>query len=145
MARGYKELLDPDQSHDDSHQQHVQEIPSHEGHVRNEIELQDLLHTDPKSGLSSMQVHQRLRQFGPNQLAEVKTNQLLKFLTYFVGPIAFLIELACILSAIVQVSKKKKRSWDCTPHATQTQTHTKKKREREHRAEVRKEEAVQQN
>ncbi|KAI9242470.1 MAG: plasma-membrane proton-efflux P-type ATPase [Podila humilis] len=104
MARGYKELLDPDQSHDDSHQQHSQQqhLPSQQGHVRNEIELQDLLHTDPKTGLSSMQVHQRLRQFGPNQLVEVKTNQLLKFLTYFVGPIAFLIELACILSAIVQ-------------------------------------------
>ncbi|KAG0011530.1 plasma membrane H+-ATPase, partial [Podila clonocystis] len=104
MARGYKELLDPDQSHEDSHQHHSQQqqIPSHQGHARNEIELQDLLHTDPKTGLSSMQVHQRLRQFGPNQLVEAKTNQLLKFLTYFVGPIAFLIELACILSAIVK-------------------------------------------
>lgn len=107
MARGYKELLDPDQSHDDQHQQHSQQqhTPLQQGHARNEIELQDLLHTDPKTGLSSMQVHQRLRQFGPNQLVEVKTNQLLKFLTYFVGPIAFLIELACILSAIVKVKK----------------------------------------
>ncbi|KAG0344308.1 hypothetical protein BG004_004569 [Podila humilis] len=128
MARGYKELLDPDQGHDDDPPQQLYSQPSHQHqplhhqqqhpiqqqqqqqqqqsqqqqHNSHSIELQDMLHTDPKTGLSSMQVHQRLRQFGPNQLVEVKKNQLLKFLTYFVGPIAFLIEIACILSAIVK-------------------------------------------
>ncbi|KAF9404601.1 hypothetical protein BGZ94_004058 [Podila epigama] len=113
MARGYKELLDPDQNHDleplQNNGQHqavpLQDIDAitHRGdNGQGEIELKDLLFTDPKTGLSSMQVHQRLRQFGPNQLPEVKSNQLLKFLSYFVGPIAFLIELACILSAIIK-------------------------------------------
>ncbi|KAF9138996.1 hypothetical protein BGX30_008485 [Mortierella sp. GBA39] len=66
------------------------------------VEMDDLLLTPPQTGLTHEQAAQRLRTFGPNQLVEVKVNQLLKFLSYFVGPIAFLIEAACIVSAIVK-------------------------------------------
>ncbi|KAF9334427.1 hypothetical protein BGZ91_010865 [Linnemannia elongata] len=66
------------------------------------VEMDDLMLTNPQTGLTHEQAAQRLKTFGPNQLVEVKVNQLLKFLSYFVGPIAFLIEAACIVSAIVK-------------------------------------------
>ena len=43
-----------------------------------------------------------LRQYGPNQIEEKKTNPFLKFLTYFWGPIPWMIEAAVILSGIVR-------------------------------------------
>lgn len=67
--------------------------------------MDDLMLTNPQTGLTHEQAAQRLKTFGPNQLVEVKVNQLLKFLSYFVGPIAFLIEAACIVSAIVKVKE----------------------------------------
>ncbi|ORZ14852.1 H(+)-ATPase [Lobosporangium transversale] len=67
-----------------------------------DIELEDLLRTDPMKGLTTEQASQRLRTFGPNELVEVKDSKILKFLSYFSGPIAFLIELACIISVIVK-------------------------------------------
>ena len=44
----------------------------------------------------------RLTQHGPNELEEKKTNEVLKFLSYFWGPIPWMIEAAVILSAIAQ-------------------------------------------
>jgi len=52
-------------------------------------------------GLSSEEVEKRLTQYGLNELAEKKSNPLLKFLSYFWGPIPWMIEIAVILSAIV--------------------------------------------
>ncbi|KAK3847894.1 MAG: H(+)-ATPase [Linnemannia gamsii] len=66
------------------------------------VEMDDLLLTNPQTGLTHEQAAQRYKTFGPNQLVEVKVNQFLKFLGYFIGPIAFLIEAACIVSAIVK-------------------------------------------
>ncbi len=54
------------------------------------------------SGLSSDEVEERLSQYGPNALEEKKVNPLIKFLSYFWGPIPWMIEVAAILSAIVQ-------------------------------------------
>ncbi|CAJ0904701.1 17398_t:CDS:1, partial [Entrophospora sp. SA101] len=65
-------------------------------------ELEALLHTDPSKGLTAEEARQRLEQFGKNELAEVKTNPFLKFLSYFTGAIAYLIEIACIFAAILQ-------------------------------------------
>ncbi|KAG9299910.1 hypothetical protein G9A89_009637 [Geosiphon pyriformis] len=65
-------------------------------------ELEALLHTDPSKGLTTEEAQTRLEQFGRNELAEVKTNPILKFLSYFTGAIAYLIELACIFAAIVK-------------------------------------------
>ncbi len=44
----------------------------------------------------------RLTQYGPNEIEEKKTNPLLKFLSYFWGPIPWMIEVAVILSGVVQ-------------------------------------------
>ncbi|KAG0289061.1 hypothetical protein BGZ96_007296 [Linnemannia gamsii] len=74
----------------------------HASQNKNDVELEELLLTNPQTGLTSQQAAQRMDSFGPNELTEVKQNPVLKFLGYFVGPIAFLIELSCIISAIVK-------------------------------------------
>lgn len=53
-------------------------------------------------GLSQAEAKQRLTLYGPNELEEKKTNPLLKFLTYFWGPIPWMIEAAVILSAVAR-------------------------------------------
>ena len=52
-------------------------------------------------GLSQAEASKRLAQYGPNEIAEHTTNALLKFLTYFWGPIPWMIEIAVILSGAV--------------------------------------------
>jgi H+-transporting ATPase len=53
-------------------------------------------------GLTQAEAQKRQAQYGPNQITEKKTNEFLKFLTYFWGPIPWMIEVAVILSALVQ-------------------------------------------
>ena len=53
-------------------------------------------------GLSQAEAQKRLTQYGPNEIEEKKTNPLLKFLTYFWGPIPWMIEAAVILSAVAR-------------------------------------------
>jgi H+-transporting ATPase len=53
-------------------------------------------------GLSQAEAQKRLTQYGPNEIEEKKTNPFLKFLTYFWGPIPWMIEIAVILSALAQ-------------------------------------------
>lgn len=65
-------------------------------------ELEALLHTDPAVGLTTAEVQKRMAEFGRNELAEVKRNPILKFLSFFTGAIAYLIELACIFAAVVK-------------------------------------------
>jgi H+-transporting ATPase len=55
-----------------------------------------------KDGLSQTEAEKRLAQYGLNEITEKKTNQLLKFLSYFWGPIPWMIEGAVVLSAVVQ-------------------------------------------
>ena len=50
-------------------------------------------------GLTQAEAQKRLVQYGPNEIEEKKTNEVLKFLSYFWGPIPWMIELAVILSA----------------------------------------------
>ncbi|WP_167104581.1 plasma-membrane proton-efflux P-type ATPase [Mycobacterium sp. DL592] len=52
-------------------------------------------------GLTTAESAKRLAQYGPNEIAEHKTNPLLKFLSYFWGPIPWMIEIAVILSGAV--------------------------------------------
>jgi len=54
------------------------------------------------TGLTSLEVQARLAQYGYNELPEEKSNPLLKFLSYFWGPIPWMIEVAAILSAVVR-------------------------------------------
>jgi H+-transporting ATPase len=53
-------------------------------------------------GISSNEAAKRLKQHGYNELVVKKENILLKFLSYFWGPIPWMIEVAAILSIIVQ-------------------------------------------
>ena len=53
-------------------------------------------------GLSEVEAKKRLTQYGPNEIAEKKTNALLKFLGYFWGPIPWMIEIAVVLSGVVR-------------------------------------------
>jgi H+-transporting ATPase len=64
-------------------------------------ELQEKLGSSP-DGLSQAEAQKRLTQYGPNEIAEKKTNPFLKFLTYFWGPIPWMIEAAVILSAVAR-------------------------------------------
>jgi len=52
--------------------------------------------------VTAAQVRERLEKYGPNALEEAKFNPVLKFLSYFWGPIPWMIEIAAILSAAVQ-------------------------------------------
>ncbi|MGZ0655270.1 plasma-membrane proton-efflux P-type ATPase [Coraliomargarita sp. W4R72] len=53
-------------------------------------------------GLTAAEAAKRLIQYGPNELTEKKTNLFLKFLSYFWGPIPWMIEIAVILSGVVK-------------------------------------------
>ncbi|KAL1919362.1 uncharacterized protein VTP21DRAFT_2055 [Calcarisporiella thermophila] len=75
------------------HHEHEDDIPP---------ELEELLHTDPSKGLTSEEAAERLEKFGRNELAEKKTNPILKFLSFFTGAIAYLIEIACILAGVTR-------------------------------------------
>jgi H+-transporting ATPase len=63
--------------------------------------LQAKLKSSP-DGLTGDEAQKRLSQYGPNEIAEKKTNPLLKFLSYFWGPIPWMIEAAVVLSGVVQ-------------------------------------------
>jgi H+-transporting ATPase len=53
-------------------------------------------------GLTQAEATKRQAQYGPNQIEEKKTNEYLKFLSYFWGPIPWMIEAAVILSGVVR-------------------------------------------
>ena len=61
-------------------------------------EVEKKLGSSP-DGLTEAEAQKRLTQYGPNEIAEKKTNEILKFLSYFWGPIPWMIEAAVILSA----------------------------------------------
>jgi H+-transporting ATPase len=61
----------------------------------------ETLETTPK-GLSDSEAKKRLEEHGYNEFAEKKINPLVKFLSYFWGPIPWMIEVAAVLSAIVR-------------------------------------------
>ncbi|KAG0351992.1 plasma membrane H+-ATPase, partial [Gamsiella multidivaricata] len=75
------------------HHEHVEEISP---------ELEALLQTDPLTGLTDDEVERRRETFGRNELIEKKRHPLFKFLSYFTGAIAYLIEIAAIFAAIVE-------------------------------------------
>ncbi|BAE55854.1 plasma membrane H+-ATPase [Aspergillus flavus] len=63
---------------------------------------EELLQTDPSTGLTEPEVLLRRKKYGLNQMKEEKENLILKFLSYFVGPVQFVMEAAAILAAGLQ-------------------------------------------
>jgi H+-transporting ATPase len=63
-------------------------------------EVQKRLGSSP-DGLTKAEATKRLAQYGPNEIEEKKTNPLLKLLTYFWGPIPWMIEVAVVLSGVL--------------------------------------------
>ena len=53
-------------------------------------------------GLTQTAAQARLSKYGFNELPEEKVNPILKFLSYFWGPIPWMIEVAAVLSAVVR-------------------------------------------
>jgi len=56
----------------------------------------------PPDGLGQAEARRRLEIYGPNEITEKKTHPFVRFLTYFWGPIPWMIEAAVILSALVR-------------------------------------------
>lgn len=59
------------------------------------------LGVEPGQGLSGAEAKQRLATYGPNAIVEKEKSLAVKVLGYFVGPIAFMIEAAAVVSAIL--------------------------------------------
>jgi H+-transporting ATPase len=68
-----------------------------------QVSLKEALQTLGASadGLSADEASHRLQQYGPNALPEKEINPILQFLSYFWGPIPWMIEIAAVLSVIV--------------------------------------------
>ena len=64
-------------------------------------EVQQRLQTSD-DGLTQAEAEKRLAHYGPNELEEKKANPLLNLLTYFWGPIPWMIEAAVILSGLLK-------------------------------------------
>ena len=65
------------------------------------VELQKSLNSSA-DGLTGAEAQHRLEQYGRNEIPQEKENPLLKFLSYFWGPIPWMIEVAAILSLVVR-------------------------------------------
>jgi H+-transporting ATPase len=63
-------------------------------------EVEKRLESSP-DGLTQAEAERRLVRYGPNEIAEKKVNALLKLLTYFWGPIPWMIEVAVVLSGVL--------------------------------------------
>lgn len=86
-------------------------MSDHQGSIStlNSVDDKSLKTVNPKEelgasnqGLTQAEAQRRLAQYGPNQLPEKEVNPILKFLSYFWGPIPWMIEVAAILSGLLQ-------------------------------------------
>ena len=64
-------------------------------------ELMGKLSSSP-SGLSSKEAQKRYKEYGYNEIIEEHVNPVIKFLKFFWGPIPWMIEIALILSILIQ-------------------------------------------
>lgn len=93
----------PDDDDDEDIDALIDDLESHDGRPEEEDEAsiepggarpvpEELLQTNPEYGLSDSEVAARRKKYGLNQMKEEKENSVLKFLSYFVGPIQFVME-----------------------------------------------------
>ncbi len=68
-----------------------------------ELSVEDLFQKffSSKNGFSDSSIKDRIEEYGFNEISEKKANPFVKFLGYFWGPIPLMIEVAAILSAII--------------------------------------------
>ena len=64
-------------------------------------ELIEKLSSSP-SGLSSKEAQKRYKEYGYNEIVEEQVNPVVKFLKFFLGPIPWMIEIALIISLLIQ-------------------------------------------
>ena len=64
-------------------------------------EVEKRLGSSP-DGLTQVEATKRLAEYGPNEIEEKKVNPLLQLLSYFWGPIPWMIEAAVILSGVLR-------------------------------------------
>ncbi|MGD2169045.1 MAG: plasma-membrane proton-efflux P-type ATPase [Chlamydiota bacterium] len=69
---------------------------------KSEQEVLQEMEVDPKKGLSPDEASKRLKKYGKNILSEDKKSAWKKLLAYFWGPIPWMIELAAILSFLLE-------------------------------------------
>ncbi|DAA77094.1 TPA_exp: putative Plasma membrane H(+)ATPase [Trichophyton benhamiae CBS 112371] len=106
-----KGAMPEDDEEDEDMDQLIADLESQDGHI-DEIDEEDddqpggerpvpdeLLQTDTRTGLTDAEVTTRRKKYGLNQMKEEKENLILKFFSYFVGPIQFVMEAAAILAA----------------------------------------------
>lgn len=79
----------------------IQQINSDKAQQQNIEDLFAAL-ASSSQGLSSEETKRRLDEFGPNELSEKKMNPFLRFLSFFWGPIPWMIEIAAVLSLAVR-------------------------------------------
>ena len=96
-------MIRTDESQSNTHKpQHTKDLKDKDENRTIPIEkLLQKLQTST-DGLTEAEAKKRLEQYGLNEIEEKKSNLLLKLLTYFWGPIPWMIEVALILSAVAK-------------------------------------------
>lgn len=94
-----------DEDEDEDMDALIADLESNEGHIEEEDDEaaeagearpipEELLQTDTRMGLTDEEVTARRKKYGLNQMKQEKENMILKFLSYFVGPIQFVMEVS---------------------------------------------------
>ncbi len=79
-----------------------EELPTTEEAKKTSVDQLLMTLSANTQGLSSSEAENRLQKYGPNDIPEKKTNPFFKFLSYFWGPIPWMIEVAAVMSAAIQ-------------------------------------------
>jgi len=95
---------DMSQSKNKKHDESKAGVPQTEGASLKDVPVPKLMQrlSSSQDGLSVAEAKQRLEKYGYNEIEEKRVNPILKFLSYFWGPIPIMIIIAAILSAVLR-------------------------------------------